>query len=304
MKHLGIFILLFFTAFLLTSCFESSSSEHHHNSYGSLKIVNNTNAPIYVTWANNTQDIIDANSNTTFDLYMKSSITDPKSTSVSYTCDGLYLRSVTLTDHVSQGEVTTRVLDPNRGCIQFINLTAGIVILTIPGLDDPVSINANGNYTQAWYMTEASNTADFTMTGTYVFHDPYTATVNLNATETYNIIANAAAITVRNYSSETINEVYLSPHSSTDWGNNLLSGTLASTNYASWTVTRDTWDVKVITNSFITTWTENSYINNNQMLVINYYTPTRQMDISRKAEGISSVNDQRYRIEQFQMNMP
>jgi hypothetical protein len=307
MKHIGIILLMVITAFLLSSCFESSSSEqHHHTNLGYLKIVNNTNAVVTVTWtADNSHSNVSANSYRIFEFDVRGSITDPKAVSTTYTCDGLYLHSVTFTDEIDLGQTTVRSLYPDRGCIDFVNNTAGHVDVTIPGLNDPITIIANSHFEQAWLLDGQSATANFTFAGDFVFTDSDNMTVNLNETGTYNINATGAAIKVKNMSSVDITQVYLSPNSDLEWGNNDLIGTIAPGNYVTWTVTPNAWDVLVVDiNDNFMAYGNTSYFDYNEMLVINYPLPNKNKATFTKNKGAGSGHEGLFKIHQVNLSMP
>jgi hypothetical protein len=302
MKHIGIILLLFLTALLLSSCFDSDSSDHHHHSdsIGFLKIINNTNAPITVTWtADNSENVVDANSYTIFEFDTKNSITGLKSISTTYVCDGLYFHLSTFTDTINLGQTTTRALYPDRGCVKFINNTAGEITVTIPGLADPLLIDSYSSYTQAWLIPGSSAVATFSYWGEFVFGNAANVNVFLNATSTYPISPSGAAIKITNYSPYSITEVYLSPHTDSNWGDNDLYGTISPGHYVSWTAMPNTWDVKVIDeNGNFATWTDNNYIFLNQMLIINYPPAKQNIDISGKIAGHGTEHEGLFRIQQ------
>jgi hypothetical protein len=303
MKNTYVVIFLIITALFLFSCSTSSSNNNNHG-VGYLKIYNDTNAPITITWtADNSQDAIDSSSYRIFEFSMKNAITDPKGISTTYIAEGLYLDPVTHTDVIYLNQTTVRNLDPDRGCIRFINNTAGHIDISIPGLVDPITVGANSNYIQAWLLTGSSDVVNFAFSGDFVFTDADQMTVNLNATGSYQIYATGAAIKIRNNSPATITEVYLSPHLDGTWGTNDLEGTIAPNNYVTFTVTPNTWDVQVFdAEGFSSTWTNNSYIDLNQMLVINF-SKKKHSENTRKIMGIGSVHEGPYKIQQVNLNI-
>lgn len=268
---------------------------------GFLKIENNTNADVVVSWySDNSQNIIPANSNQNFEIGIGSDKTGSKSISISYSCSGLYLHTTEFTDHIYAGQTSYRTLNPDKGCINFVNNTSGYVLITVPGMDDPITIGAHSNYTQSWLMTGYNANTTFSCTGDFVFSETNDLTVHVNNTGTRTINATGAAIKVLNNSSVTISSVYLSPHSDTTWGSDDLSGTIAPGEYVTWTVSAIDWDVKVVdSQANYAAWSNNGNLALNEMLVINYDMSKQNHDISNKTDGIGSSHEGQFRIQQI-----
>jgi hypothetical protein len=266
MKQLCRVSILLISLFLLSSCVFSDSG-----SKGYLKLVNNTNASITVTWGDNSHSIIEANTSKKFSFPTKSAITDAKVVSQTYTCVGIYLHEATFTDLVTAGQTVVRALDPNSGGINFINNTTGQISVESSGLMDPAIIDSMSNSTQSWLLNGPSASVTVTLSGDMVFVYNVHINVFLNATSTYEVNPTGAAIRVKNNSSTNIMEVYLKHHEELVWGGNDLQVIIAPGHSVTWTANPNYWDVKVVDLQGLTeTWENNSYIDINQMLIIGY----------------------------------
>ncbi len=85
------------------------------------------------------------------------------------------------------------------------------------------------------------------ISGTYVFNEVIRKTIKPGSTVKIDIYTNAGGIRVENWSySKSIKEVYISPHSDDEWGDNDLSGVIGPGQSVSWYVTPGSWDIKIV----------------------------------------------------------
>ncbi|HNW99923.1 MAG TPA: hypothetical protein PLE74_08640 [Candidatus Cloacimonadota bacterium] len=295
--------LFILSAFLLSCTHDNDNDYDQHHTYGGsgyLKIRNNTNAPINITWtADHSHSTVNQNSSQVFTFDMDNHVTNPTPISTTYICEGLYLHSATFTDDIYEGQTTIRNIDPDRGCLSFNNNTEGPVDVSIPGLNDPITVMAHQQYIQAWVMEDMTGNVSFSLSGDFVFTSSGDAVLHLNETRSYGIEATGAAIKVRNYSSSSITKVFISPHGDSSWGDNDLYGTIDPGHYVVWTVSPNQWDVKVVSqDGNYSAWVDNGYTEINHYLVLDYDLSKASNANGFKPEGQGSTHEGNNRIQQ------
>ena len=107
----------------------------------------------------------------------------------------------------------------------------------------PMEIVAGSGWSR--YYTE-STTVTVNYSGNYVLPDSETRTVSPGLPTTVNINATAGMMSITNDSQHTISELYISPRTQTDFGENLITESLLPEAISSWTLTDTAWDVKIV----------------------------------------------------------
>ena len=110
-----------------------------------------------------------------------------------------------------------------------------------------------GNFTEIEYELSTSIFGAEEKKISLVYGGKFVVTQELNIsltpgkTKEIEILTNAGEIIVLNYSySFYIKEVYISPHSDDEWGDNDLSGVIGPGQSVSWYVTPGSWDIKIV----------------------------------------------------------
>ncbi len=159
----------------------------------------------------------------------------------------------------------------------------------------------NTTYLGAYSYWSKSYTSDRSVlvhySGDHVFAASAVVDVQKDRTTTFDVMATGGAIKLFNTSTTTITQVYISPKNSNDWGQNQLSSSLLPNLTTLWTVTEDTWDIKVVDNVGNSLYVFNQYIQKDSTLSINFSTKS-QNEYKFKLSGGDSLTGSTSRIEQ------
>ena len=92
-------------------------------------------------------------------------------------------------------------------------------------------------------------TANVNYSGRFVFEEDYTVQIDADEDYAIDVSPNCGEIIVQNLSNAfTITEVYISPSSDDEWGDDDLSGTIGAGNQVTWKAEAGLWDIKLVDN--------------------------------------------------------
>ncbi len=157
-----------------------------------------------------------------------------------------------------------------------------------------MSLSSNSSWSRT-YSSDRYVRVDYT--GDHVFSGTRNLDLQLGKTTTFDIFADGGAIKLLNNSSVTIYSVFLSPSSSSSWGVDQLGNQLLyPNNYKLWTVSQNTWDIKVVDTFGETYFVWNSYVPMDQTIQL-IFTDAKKGDSKHKADGIDQAANASYKIE-------
>ncbi|MCD4829298.1 MAG: hypothetical protein K8R90_07745 [Candidatus Cloacimonetes bacterium] len=139
------------------------------------------------------------------------------------------------------------------GEISVTNGTQGWMNVTIDG-DGPIELAPDETVSKSWSLATSifgddSQDIDLHYTGLFIFSGMRSYSIKAGYHKYVTLDADGGAIRVFNTSAAyTITEVYISPNSDTEWGDNDLSGDIGPGGSATWTVSPGIWDIRVVDN--------------------------------------------------------
>ncbi len=153
------------------------------------------------------------------------------------------------------------------------------------------------NAYSSWSRSYGSDAwVDIDYTGDHVFSSTAEILVENGRTSNLEIYATGGAISLLNNSSITIYSVYISPSSSSYWGDDQLSGVLNPNQSRLWTVSAGSWDIKINDVAGNSYYIYDRYINMDQTLNVSF-TYSQKTEQKVKHEGIDPNLSDAYRIE-------
>ena len=88
--------------------------------------------------------------------------------------------------------------------------------------------------------------ANIQYSGYHVFSDSDNIIISEFTSKDYYIFPDAGAISITNQSTQQLDLIYISPSSSSSWGDNVLSESLEYSDNAIWTTEEGYWDIKIV----------------------------------------------------------
>jgi hypothetical protein len=137
------------------------------------------------------------------------------------------------------------------GKLKVYNETLSDVWFT---LDDgsQITLDVDEYYSKSWSLASSifgneEKDVDIAYNGYHVFSGEAGVTVEAGGSKSFKIYADGGAIAIWNNSSAFyIEELYISPSSSSSWGSNLLYYDIDPQEISTWTVTPDYWDIQLV----------------------------------------------------------
>jgi len=163
----------------------------------------------------------------------------------------------------------------DEGVLDIINNSAGTIWFTINSGSER-TLDAYNRDSFSWDLSTSifgDEDKDITIDyyGIYTFSNSAEATVKPGKTTKIRINSDGGAIKIWNNSSLFyIEEVYISPSSSSSWGDNLIYGDLGPGEYQIWTVSPGSWDVYLVDDWGDQFVSYDNYISTNEMTVFEY----------------------------------
>lgn len=194
----------------------------------------------------------------------------------------------------------------DTGTLRIDNETNNDAWVSIDG-GSQVTLQSGYYYTKDWELAVSifgneEKDVNVSFNGYHLFSGHTIRTVKPGSTTRFNIYADGGGIRINNNSSAfTITHVYISPSSSSTWGDDQLGyDTIGPQSWRSWTVTSGYWDIKVRDNWGDEFTNFNNYIYLDQTTQFNYTgflrTDDPEGDKVRNAANYSEEL-QDYRIE-------
>lgn len=157
-----------------------------------------------------------------------------------------------------------------------------------------MSLSSNSSWSRN-YGSDRYVKVDYT--GDHVFTGSMNVDVELGRTTTFNIYADGGAIKLHNNSNFTIYSVYISPSSSSSWGADQLGTSLLyAGNNMLWTVSQNTWDIKVVDIYGDSYFLWNKYVPMDSTINL-YFTNAKKGNDKNKADGVDPNFNLTYKIE-------
>lgn len=160
---------------------------------------------------------------------------------------------------------------------------------------DVTGLTANSTWSKT-YSSDRYVIVDYT--GEHVFSDSETLDIELGKTTSLNVYADGGAIKINNNSSVTIYSVYLSPSTSSSWGvDQLGSELLYSGNYKLWTVSQNTWDIKLVDIAGNSYYAYDKYVPMDETYTINFVDSYKGEHAGKKKDGADPEFNVSYKVE-------
>jgi len=138
------------------------------------------------------------------------------------------------------------------GDLKVYNETSSYVSFTLNNGEE-IELDYSEYFTKSWSLASSifgneEKDIDVNYTGDYVFSDDTTVTVEAGKTKKLRIYPDAGIASIWNNSSSFyIEELYLSPSSSSNWGDNLIPYTSIDPGETDdWKVSEGYWDVQLV----------------------------------------------------------
>ncbi len=180
-------------------------------------------------------------------------------------------------------EATIRVRNNTNGTVWF-------------EIDDGelMSLSSSSNWSRT-YSSDRYVKVDYT--GDHVFTGTRYLDLQLGKTVTLDIYADGGAIKIVNNSSVTIYSVFISPSSSSSWGvDQLGSELLYPNNTKLWTVSQNTWDIKVVDTYGESYYVWDKYVPMDTTVQLNF-TDAKKGDAKAKTDGVDPAFNVSYKVE-------
>jgi len=245
MKNIIISLSVLFLIFGCTITVDVNTHE------GTLKVVNNSAFDVNVMIDYESAVVLHPNESVKKDWNLSSG--EAIEINLQYWTAGGYEIEVTV--NVVSGETTTYEINESEGILQLYNDTADDVWYILNDGNEYTMISMDSDI-WSWELLENEQTlVTIDYSGFHVFSDTELETVIGGYATDFYIEADGGAIEIFNNSLNFyITEVYLSPSSSADWGDDDLNGIIDPGESKFWTVVPGYWDIWIVDN-----WGDNFY---------------------------------------------
>lgn len=268
-------LIIMFAIMVLTSCGPSSTNPHHDT--GILRINNNTNANVSVSFLNISDDVIDANSYTDYTITTNKFNPDDKSATFNVSSEGTYSSLGSISATVYTGETTTLDVDADIGVLHVINATNGPITIAWGSTSYDIASGHSDDYSFDLPSTNSQSTT-YNIEGQYVLSFNETTTITRDDTFDYTVYADAGCLEVLNSSGVTITQIFVSLSSNSNWGSNDLDNDLNTGYFVQFTLDPDSYDIKIVDSDGFATMIYNIGINTDETDSYTY--------LGKKNEGI------------------
>ncbi|MBM4402986.1 MAG: hypothetical protein FJ042_01130 [Candidatus Cloacimonetes bacterium] len=128
------------------------------------------------------------------------------------------------------------------GTLRIRNRTTALAWFSVD-LGPDIFLESFNNWSRSY---SSDRTVRINYNGNHLFSGSINTSVNMGMMTNFDIVADGGAIRITNQTSLTVTQVYISPVTSSVWGNNQLTGTIAPAGSVLWTVAEGNWDIKVV----------------------------------------------------------